>query len=270
MVLPAPFGPSRPNTSPRRDVERQPVDRARSRRSASRARRRRSPGRRQRRSWRSESTSRRAGARRLSVPPGDVGGELVEPARARVVGDRRRRRARRGPRRRAARSSASISSSAPVRTNSVLQRRRPRRASRSAAPSRPSSARSAASARARRERDERRRLALAQVVADRLAGDVGLAEHAEHVVAQLERLAERQPDRATARPRARRAGRRARRRGAAAARRCTCPTCTSRCGGRAAASVLAVAVPTRSSDWPTHSSMRSSSKTSAPRARRRA
>ena len=44
--------------------------------------------------------------------------------------------------------------------------------------------------------DQHRALALAQVVAGRLAGLGGVAEHAEDVVAQLERLAERQPVRA--------------------------------------------------------------------------
>ena len=48
----------------------------------------------------------------------------------------------------------------------------------------------------RRRRDERRELALAQVVTDRLAGDGDVPEHPEDVVAQLEGLAERQPERA--------------------------------------------------------------------------
>src|ERR1700716_3659302 len=49
--------------------------------------------------------------------------------------------------------------------------------------------------RARRSRgDERRELALAQVVADRLARDGGVAEHPEDVVAQLECLTERKPE----------------------------------------------------------------------------
>ena len=38
---------------------------------------------------------------------------------------------------------------------------------------------------------QRRRLALAQVVADRLAGDGRVAEGADHVVAHLEGVAER-------------------------------------------------------------------------------
>src|SRR5256884_6866297 len=42
--------------------------------------------------------------------------------------------------------------------------------------------------------DERRELALAQVVADRLAGDGGVAEDTEDVVAQLEGRTERQPE----------------------------------------------------------------------------
>src|SRR6266480_825316 len=49
--------------------------------------------------------------------------------------------------------------------------------------------------RARRSRgDERRELALAQVVTDRLAGDGGVAEDTEDVVAQLEGRTERQPE----------------------------------------------------------------------------
>ena len=46
--------------------------------------------------------------------------------------------------------------------------------------------------------DQHRALALDQVVAGRLAGGRGVAEHPEQVVAQLERLAERQPERASA------------------------------------------------------------------------
>ena len=41
--------------------------------------------------------------------------------------------------------------------------------------------------------EQRRRLALAQVVADRLAGDRRVAERADDVVAHLERVTERQP-----------------------------------------------------------------------------
>ena len=51
-----------------------------------------------------------------------------------------------------------------------------------------------------RERDEHRALALGEVVPGRLAGRLRVAEHAEQVVAQLERLAERQPERRSARP----------------------------------------------------------------------
>ena len=75
----------------------------------------------------------------------------------------------------------------------------------------------------------RRGLALAEVVADRLAGERGVAEHAEHVVAELERVAERQ---AVGRERGQQLGRA----GAASAaprcsgaRRCTCRTCSGRC-----------------------------------------
>ena len=192
------------------------------------------------------------------VPPRDVGRELVEPGRARS------RRAAPPRARRVTRSRAGRSRPRRRRARRCARRapgaRRRRTRSRSAEPSWPSSSRSRSVGAGAGDRDERRRLALAQVVAHRLAGHRGLAERAEDVVAELERLAHRQPDRRERRRRARRSGRRARRRGAAAARRCTSPTCTSRCGGRSSASVRAVAVPTRSSDWPTHSSMRSSSK----------
>ena len=61
----------------------------------------------------------------------------------------------------------------------------------------------------RARRDEHRALALAQVVAGRLAGDLGVAEDAEQVVAQLEGDAERQaelPQRGELVERARRRG----------------------------------------------------------------
>ena len=67
------------------------------------------------------------------------------------------------------------------------------------------------------QRDQHRALALGEVVAGRLAGDLRVAEDAEQVVAQLERLAERQPERGSAR----RAGR-----GSAPAR--AAPTCSGR------------------------------------------
>ena len=89
------------------------------------------------------------------------------------------------------------------------------------APPRPATAASRASA------TSTRALALAQVVAGRLAGLGRVAEHAEHVVAQLERLAERQAV-APSRPpagRRRRAGERAHR-AAAGARRCTWRSCS--------------------------------------------
>ncbi len=50
--------------------------------------------------------------------------------------------------------------------------------------------------RGQRAHDEHRPLALAQVVARRLAGDLRVAEDAEHVVAELERLAHGQAERA--------------------------------------------------------------------------
>ena len=87
--------------------------------------------------------------------------------------------------------------------------------------------------------EQRRRLALAQVVADRLAGDRCVAEHAEEVVAQLERLAERQADGGERVGSSSSGARRARRRGAAAARRCTCPTCTARSASACTGSRLA-------------------------------
>ena len=49
-----------------------------------------------------------------------------------------------------------------------------------------------------RQRDEHGALALDQVVAGGLAGDGRVAEDAEQVVAQLEGLAERQPERGSA------------------------------------------------------------------------
>src|SRR5438445_6370471 len=51
-----------------------------------------------------------------------------------------------------------------------------------------------------RERDERRGFALAQVVTDRLARDLRVAERAEHIVAELERVPEWQADRGEGRP----------------------------------------------------------------------
>ena len=57
--------------------------------------------------------------------------------------------------------------------------------------------------------DEHGALALAQVVAGRLAGDLGIAEDAEQVVAQLERDAERQPELAQRRELVERGARRA-------------------------------------------------------------
>ena len=71
------------------------------------------------------------------------------------------------------------------------------------------------------------------------------------------------------RQRARRGGRRARRRGAAAARSCTCPTCSGRCGGRWPGRCRPAAVPSTSRYWPTFSSIRSSLQTGRPRPVRR-
>ena len=78
-----------------------------------------------------------------------------------------------------------------------------------------------------RQRHQHRPLALDQVVAGRLAGHLGVAEHPEQVVAQLERLAQRQPERGRA-PRAPAAGPRpGRRRRAAGARWSTSRTCSA-------------------------------------------
>ena len=83
------------------------------------------------------------------------------------------------------------------------------------------------------QRDQHGPLALAQVVAGGLAGHRRVAEHAEHVVAQLERLAERQPVAVVRRRAARARRRRARRRAAAAARPCTSRSCSgSTCSAR--------------------------------------
>ena len=86
------------------------------------------------------------------------------------------------------------------------------------------------------QRDQHGALALDQVVAGRLAGGGRVAEDTEQVVAELERLAQRQPERRQLGQRLRRARRRARRRGGAAARWSTSPTCSaapsSRCPRR--------------------------------------
>ncbi len=82
-------------------------------------------------------------------------------------------------------------------------------------------------ARVERQRDQHGALALDQVVAGGLAGGGRVAEDAEQVVAQLERLAERQPERRQLGHRPRRRRRRARRRCAAAARWSTSPTCSA-------------------------------------------
>ena len=85
-----------------------------------------------------------------------------------------------------------------------------------------------------------------------------VAEHAEQVVAQLEGLAEGQAEGRQRRRPARRAGRPGRRRGAAAARPCTCPTCSGECARPAPVDAAPRAVPSRSRYWPTLSSIRSS------------
>ena len=114
-------------------------------------------------------------------------------------------RARRGPRRRAVRSRPRRRRRAPVRTNSACSAATSdsREVGRSELREQLAIALGRAGA---RDRDQRRGLALAQVVADRLAGDRALAERAEHVVAELERLAHRQSDRRERRRPARRSG----------------------------------------------------------------
>ena len=84
------------------------------------------------------------------------------------------------------------------------------------------------------QRDEQGLLALAQVVVGGLAGDGRVAEDAQDVVAQLERLAQRQPD-GRCRPRTPR-GRRRRwpRRAAAAAGPCSRRSCSGRRSARPA------------------------------------
>ena len=87
----------------------------------------------------------------------------------------------------------SVRASAPVLT--MISRSWATPASSRAGSPRPASSAAAApgSAVAKRGRDQVGPLAFAQVVAGRLAGGGRVAEHAEHVVAQLERLADRQP-----------------------------------------------------------------------------
>ena len=129
-------------------------------------------------------------------------------------------------------------------------------------------------ARSSGHRDEHRPLALAQVVAGRLAGVGRVAEHAEHVVAQLERLAERQAVRGRSvveqlGPRRRPGCRRA----AAAARRCTWRTCSGSRAGRARRTSPTAACSSRSRYCPAISSVRIRSKTglaAQQRPRRRA
>ena len=95
-----------------------------------------------------------------------------------------------------------------------------------------------------------------------------VAEGAEQVVAELEGLAERAARRRTAARPARRGARPGRRPGAAAARRCTCPTCSGRCAGPPRGRRAPRAVPSRSRYWPMFSSTRSSSHTARAGRRR--
>ena len=193
-------GPSRPNTSPRGDAEADAVD------GAAVAVALLEPGDLDRplgsaihRAVSLSAGRRPAGAgldgSRQPVAPGD------ERARA--------RRARPWPRRSIGTRSSAVEALVDQPLDRPPRSRRPRRCatsrSRSAAISsaarsrrRPAraGARSSPSARGGRGGEQRGELALAQVVADRLAGDGLGAEHAEQVVAQLERLAEREPERA--------------------------------------------------------------------------
>ena len=95
-----------------------------------------------------------------------------------------------------------------------------------------------------------------------------VAEHAEHVVAQLEGLAQRVAVGREHLPQLARARRPGRRRRGAAARSCTCRTCSGRCGGPTRGRCRRRAVPRRSRYWPMFSSMRSSSHTGAAVGRR--
>ena len=124
----------------------------------------------------------------------------------------------------------SSASRAPVSTITVLDRCRPRH--RRARRRRRGRAPPLAGVGGRhRAGQQRRRLPLAQVVADGLAGHGAVAERADDVVAHLEGVAERQPVGAERRAPARRAGpaRPARRRRATVARSCTCRSCSGRC-----------------------------------------
>ncbi len=78
-----------------------------------------------------------------------------------------------------------------------------------------------------RQRDQHGALALDQVVAGGLAGGRRVAEDPEQVVAELERLAQRQPERRQLGQRLRRRRRPARRRAGAGARWSTSPTCSA-------------------------------------------
>ena len=100
---------------------------------------------------------------------------------------------------------------------------------RGACPGRASSSRAASASRSGVEGqgDQHGALALDEVVAGGLAGGGGVAEDAEQVVAQLEGLAQRQPERRQRGQRGRRRRRPARPRRAAAARWSTWPTCSA-------------------------------------------
>src|SRR5262249_4352599 len=148
-----------------------------------------------RRDWRrTASRARRHGSLRMpsSIAPRDVGGQLVE-ALSRVAGERRRLD-----------GNARLDHQSTDLVLDLVERARLYEdiAQRLHVIDREAGGAEARKYRAiagRRDgvsrRDERRRLAFAQVVADRLADDVGIAERTEDVVAQLEGPAERQADR---------------------------------------------------------------------------
>ena len=118
--------------------------------------------------------------------------------------------------------------------------------------------------------DQHGALALAQVVAGRLAGLVRVAEDAEDVVAQLERLAERQAVRREPGQQLGAARRPAPPRAAAGARPCTSPSCSGPPAGARSTSPAAGCACSRTSRyWPPISSVRIVSNGLAPGGERR-
>ena len=117
--------------------------------------------------------------------------------------------------------------------------------------------------RVERQGDEHGALALDQVVAGRLAGRRRVAEDPEQVVAQLERLAQRQPERRPAAPAALACRRPAWRRCAAAARWSTSRTCSAARSSRRRRRRRPRACTETSRNWPVITSVRHRSKTSS-------